>query len=250
MPRRRGVALAIGLVVALAAAGAAEAVPYRLQVVSLFEGAFASFLSPGELVDGASGPGLDRLDASLDQGLFPPGGTVYDRRLHVALEAKARAYGGVPVWQNVTYGPAYFHLWQEVRWEGQPGQQSVWSILPDSRWWPEVARVAIKGPGPLRQYLPYPIPMFNGLLPVIRMSENYLWLQEERGTLWSRYLSRSLDLTNGLGLVVARPDDPLSADRVTVVIRQAEQPTTYKVILAWRDRPIDIERRKDEFKKR
>ena len=45
----------------------AQAVEYRLQIVSMWESGFTGFVKPGELGDGASGPGLDHLAGSLDR---------------------------------------------------------------------------------------------------------------------------------------------------------------------------------------
>ena len=60
---------------ALAALGAAPAAAneYRLRVANVRDEAFTSFLTSGELHDGATGPGLDRLESSLDTG-DPEGG--------------------------------------------------------------------------------------------------------------------------------------------------------------------------------
>ena len=50
--------------VALLALGAppAAAVEYRLQVASVLDEAFTSYLKRGEINDGATGPGLERLE--------------------------------------------------------------------------------------------------------------------------------------------------------------------------------------------
>jgi hypothetical protein len=45
----------------------AQAVEYRLQIVNMWESGFTGFAKPGELGDGASGPGLDHLAGSLDR---------------------------------------------------------------------------------------------------------------------------------------------------------------------------------------
>ncbi len=83
---------------ALAALGAAPAaaIEYRLRVANVRDEAFTSFLTSGELHDGATGPGLDRLEASLDTGDFPKAVLLYDRHLQAASDATARSYRAVP----------------------------------------------------------------------------------------------------------------------------------------------------------
>ena len=84
---------------ALAALGAAPAaaIEYRLRVANVRDEAFtSSFLTSGELHDGATGPGLDRLESSLDTGDFPKAVLLYDRHLQAASESTARSYRAVP----------------------------------------------------------------------------------------------------------------------------------------------------------
>jgi len=89
---------------ALAALGAAPAaaIEYRLRVANVRDEAFTSFLTSGELHDGATGPGLDRLESSLDTGDFPKAVLLYDRHLHRgprlarALQRSGSAGQGLP----------------------------------------------------------------------------------------------------------------------------------------------------------
>ena len=83
---------------ALAALGAAPAaaIEDRLRVANVRDEAFTSFLTSGELHDGATGPGLDRLESSLDTGDFPKAVLLYDRYLQAASESTARSYRAVP----------------------------------------------------------------------------------------------------------------------------------------------------------
>ncbi len=94
---RSGFLGAIAVMAWLSMMPAAGAVEYRLRVVSIPDTAYASFLLPGESSDGASGPGLDRLEAALDRGEFPKGPVLFDRRVQPVRESLARAYGGARV---------------------------------------------------------------------------------------------------------------------------------------------------------
>ncbi len=214
----------------------AWAVEYRLQVVNLFDNSFGSFLRPGELADGASGSGLDRLEASMDRGEIPAGAILYDRHLQAVREGIARAYGGVRVRADVSGGPGEHALWDEVRWEGKPGEQSVWVVAATTTRTQELYRVALKGRGPLRQFMPYVIPTNGKKIDAVKFPLNFLWIEEERGTAWQKWVSRVLDLSNGIGAVVGVNHNPLFADHVYLIVSQGAEPTTYKAVLVWRRR--------------
>ena len=233
---RLALSVVIGLLGLAALPLPASAVEYRLQVVNLFEEPFASFLKPGELADGAAGPGLDRLQESLDRGEMPKGALLYDRHLQAVRESIARAWGGVRIRAEVQQGGLEQELWDEVRWEGTPGEQSVWVVATTTTRNQELHRLALKGPGPLRQFLPYAISANSTRLDAVKAPLNFLWLHEERGTAWAQYASRVLDLRNGIGAVVGVNHNPLFADHVYLIVSQGAEPTTYKAVLVWRRR--------------
>ncbi len=238
---RLGIGGAVALFAMLAIAPPAWAVQYRLQVVSLFESAFVSFLKPDELKDGASGPGLDRLEASLDAGEVSKGAILFDRRVQAVRESLARAYGGARVVPEIKPGGEGPTLWDEVTWDGKPGERSVWLLSPIMRHIQEVTRVALKGSGPLRQFQAYSVPINGTKAPAVMLPLNFLWAQEERGTAWDKYISRSLDLGNGIGVVVGVNFNAMFPDQVYLIVSQTEQPATYKAVLAWRQRNLDRE---------
>jgi len=231
----------LGLLTLLAIARPAGAVEYRLQVVSIFQSTFASFLKAGELRDGATGPGLDRLEASLDRGDVAQGAVLFDRRVQPVAEGIARAYGGAPVLPTIKLAGGGSVVWDEVTWDGKPGERSVWLLSPILRNPQELYNAALKGTGPLRRFQPYTVPTNGTRAAVVTFPLNFLWAQEERGTAWDRYLSRGLDLTGGIGAVVGVNHSTLFPDQVHLVVSQAETPTTYKAVLVWRQRNLDRE---------
>jgi hypothetical protein len=224
-----------GLLGAALGAAPAEAVEYKLEVASLWETALSSYAKTAELYDGASGPGLDRLEASLDQGEMPQAVTLGDRTLRWASESVAHAYGTVKVLAEIKPGGDGQQRWDEVRWEGQPGERSVWVVAPSGRARPQLMyRVALKGDGPLRQFLPY-VPTSGYWSPAVKYPLNFLWFHEERGGLWDKYVSRTLDLSQGVGAVVGENPNQTFPDQVYLIVQQSAQPTTYKAVLLWRD---------------
>lgn len=238
---RFGLVGVAGVLALLALALPARAVEYRLQVVSIFESTFVSFLKPGELKDGASGPGLDRLEASLDRGDVPRGAILFDRRVQPVRESLARAYGGAPVVPEIKPGGGGSTVWDEVTWDGKPGERSVWLVSPTLRHIQEVYRVALKGSGPLRHFQPYSFPINGTKAPAVMLPLNFLWAQEERGTAWDKYISRSLDLDNGIGVVVGVNFNATFPDQLYLIASQTERLTTYKAVLVWRQRNLDRE---------
>jgi hypothetical protein len=238
--RRAGLLGAVLVVAWLSTAPAVEAVEYRLRVVSLPDTAYASFLRRGESKDGASGPGLDRLEATLDGGEFPNGPVLFDRRVQPVRESLARAYGGARVLPDVKWGGGDAIVWDEIVWEGNPGEQSVWLISPSIvNYFQEVYNVALKGGGPLRNYQPYTVPMDGSRVAAVSIPLNFLWVQEERGTAWDKYVSRSLDLGNGIGAVIGANFNQQFPDQVYLITKHADQPTTYKAVVVWRQRKTD-----------
>ena len=225
----------LGLAIAEAPAAAAE---YRLRVVSIYEGAFASFLRSGEWNDGATGAGLDRLEASLDRGEVGKGNLIYDRHLQPARESVARAYGGVAIDARVLQGGEGAQLWDEVRWEGKPGEQSVWMVRPSSRLPQALVRVALKGTGPLRQFQPYTVPA-GTKTDVVRIPLGYLAFGEEGGTLWQKDLASRLELSHGIGAVVGLNENVTFPDQATLIVSQGAEPATYKAVLVWRLRSTE-----------
>src|SRR5262245_9798760 len=234
-------AAVVGLVGLFLCGTTAEAVEYKLQVVSTWENGFTSFLRPGEAADGSSGPGLENLIASLDRGDVPRGPLVWDRTVRWAGEVVARAYGAARVRAEITPGGTDRVLWDEVKWGGQPGAPTVWGIAPSGRGQPqELCHGVGRATGPARHFIPYT--PTNGLrLVAPRYPLEFLWFHEERGNLWTAYLSRTLDLALGVGVVAGANSNETFADQVRVVVSQADQPTTYKAVLVWREPYSNLE---------
>jgi hypothetical protein len=235
----RGLLLA-GLLAIIVPATPARAVEYRLQVASLWESALYPFAKPPELRDGASGPGIEKLEASLDQGSMPHAIVLRDRTLRWASEAVAHAYGTVRVLAEIK-PPGDGQRWDEVRWEGKPGERSVWMVLPSGSGRPQqLYRVLLKGEGPMRQFMPY-VPTGGSRSAAVKYPLSFLWSYEERGLIWDRYVSRSIDLGEGLGAVVGENFNQSFPDQVYLIVQHAAQPTTYKAVLLWRDPAYNFE---------
>lgn len=220
----------------------AAAVEYRLHVVNVRDEALTSFMKPGEATDGATGPGLERLVASLDGGDFPKAVLLYDRHLQTANESNARAYGGVPVRADVKQGGEKKQLWDEVRWDGTPGERSVWVVTPSARRPGELYRTALKGTGPIRHYLAFTIASGDKKYPVAKFPLNFLFAHDEDADFWTRRLAPVLDLAGGIGVIVATNDGVLKADEVYLIVDHTAAPTVFKAVLGWRERGSERER--------
>jgi hypothetical protein len=224
MGTRRGLLIA-GLLASLLEPTSAHAVEYRLEVANLWETALYPFARPAELRDGASGPGLQQLEASLDQGTMPHAVVLRDRTLRWSSEAVARAYGTVRVLAEVK-AAGDGTRWDEVRWEGEPGERSVWMVLPGGSGRPQrLYRTVLKGAGAPRQFIPY-VPVNGSRSAVVKYPLNFLWSYEQRGLIWDRYVSKSLDLGDGLGAVVGENFNQAFPDTVYLIVQHAAEPTT------------------------
>ena len=132
-PRRSLIGLLLTGLLTGVTAVPARAVEYRLEVVNLWETALNAYVKTAELYDGASGPGLERFQQSLDDATMSRGVVLGDRTLRWASESVARAYGTTRVLAEIRPGGNGHPMWDEVRWEGKPGARSVWMVLPSGR---------------------------------------------------------------------------------------------------------------------
>src|SRR5258707_6857090 len=238
MGTRRGLLIA-GLLASFIAPTSAHAVEYRLEVANLGETPLYPCAKPAELRDGASGRGLERLEASLDQGAMPHAVFLRDRTLRWSSEWVAHAPGAVRVLAEIK-AAGDGQRWDEVRWEGKPGERSVWMVLPGGRGLPQqLYRVVLKGDGPARQFMPY-VPVNGSRSAAVKYPLAFLWFYEERGLIWDRYVSQSLDLGGGLGAVVGGNSNQTFPDQAYLIVQQGAQPTTYKAVLLWRDPGYDF----------
>ena len=98
--RRGAGAAVVGLLALLLTAAPAHAVEYRLLVASIFDRALTSFVSSAELYDGASGPGLDKVEQSLDAGAIDRGVIIVQRPLR-SVQRSASVSGCVGRYQTM-----------------------------------------------------------------------------------------------------------------------------------------------------
>ena len=231
----------VGLAAVALGTSPAGAVEYRLQVVSLFDSGFSSFLRPGEIKDGATGPGLDHLESSLDRGEIGLGALLWDRRVQAVAAGAARAWGVTAVRPALSPGGEEGRLWDTLTWDGQPGERSVWLVAPGGRATQELYRAALRGAGPMRYVQPYNPPWKSERLTGPRFPLNAVWFYEERGTVWERLVAGSIDLGAGIALVVGANEASPFPDSAWIVLTHALTPTTYKAVLSWRQRVTERE---------
>lgn len=232
---RRLIVVAVGVLTVLALQAPAAAVEYRLKVVSVFDQALTSFLSPGELYDGSTGPGFQRLDAFLNEGSGHRGAIVTQRPLTSVPDSTARAWGGVAVTAPIARGGVVSY-WDEVRWDGKPGERSIWIVKSAGRRRPQVVKhVVLAGTTPLTIYQAYSADCGKIRVPALKMPIPLMAFQEERGDVWDKYVAKSLDLRHGVGAVVGTNSDAVWPDLVYIIVQQGPEPTTFEVVLTWVD---------------
>jgi hypothetical protein len=231
--RSRLAAVAVGIWAELALHASADAMEYRLKVASVFDQALTSFLGYGELNDGATGPGFQRLGAFLNEGSGDRGMIVTQRPLAAVPDSIARAWGGVSVTAPIARGGVTSY-WDEVRWDGKPGERSIWIVKSDGRMRPQtIKHVVLGGTTPLSIEQPYSADCGKVRLPVLKMPIPLMAFQERRGDVWDKYVAKSLDMRHGVGVVVGTNSDAVLPDLAYIIVQQGPEPTTFEVVLSW-----------------
>jgi hypothetical protein len=225
--------VAVGMLAVLAIQAPAAAVEYRLKVASVFDQALTSFLSANELYDGSTGPGFQRLDAFLNEGRGDRGMIVTQRPLTSVPDSVARAWGGVAVTAPIARGGVVSY-WDEVRWDGKPGERSIWIVKSDGRMRPQaVKHVVLGGTTPLTIFQSYSAGCGKIRAPALQMPIPLMAFQERRGDIWDKYVAKSLDLSHGVGVAVGTNSDAILPDLVYIIVQQGPEPTTFEVVLSW-----------------
>lgn len=229
----------LGLALLLVTAGPVQAVEYRLQVANLYADSFVHYFD-GPLRTGSGELAMHRLEQALDTDKIPNGALLFDRTFRYGWEALATSFRAVKVIAEIKPGEGS-RRWDEVTWEGNPGERSVWVIAPTTTRTQEVIHVALQGvpleggePSALRYYLPYRITGSPTPQSAVTYPLHFLRFYEDRGSaLWDRYLSGSTALGQGIGAVVGENPNPSFADWVYIVVRHPPRPTTFKAVVGW-----------------
>lgn len=231
--RSRLAAVAVSMLAVLALHTSADAVEYRLKVASVFDQALTSFLGYGELNDGATGPGFQKLGAFLNEGSGDRGMIVTQRPLTSVPDSIARAWGGVAVTAPIARGGVVSY-WDEVRWDGKPGERSIWIVKSDGRMRPQsIKHVVLAGTTPLTIEQPYAADCGKFRVPVLKIPIPLMAFQERRGDIWDKYIAKSLDLGHGVGVAVGTNSDAVLPDLAYIIVQQGPSSTTFEVVLAW-----------------
>jgi len=229
----RAVAVAASMCAVLTLHASADAVEYRLKVASVFDQALTSFLGFGELSDGATGPGFQRLGAFLNEGSGDRGMIVTQRPLAAVPASIARAWGGVAVTAPIARGGVVSY-WDEVRWDGNPGERSIWIVKSDGRMRPQaIKHVVLAGTTPLTIEQPYSADCGKIRVPVLKMPIPLMAFQERRGDIWDKYVAKSLDLRHGVGVAVGTDSNSVLPDLAYIIVEQGPNSTTFEVVLSW-----------------
>jgi hypothetical protein len=227
------------LVLLLAIAGPAQAIEYQLQVANLYADSFVHYFD-GPLRTGSGELVMDRLGRALDAHKIPAGALLSDRTFRYGWEAVTGSFSGVKVIAEIKPAEGS-RRWDEVIWQGNPGERSVWVVAPTTTRTQEVIHVAVQGvplasgeSSALRYYLPYRVTGSPTPQTVVTYPLDFLRFHEGRGpTLWDRYLSRSTALGQGIAAVVGENSNPSFADWVYIVVEHPPRPTTFRAVVGW-----------------
>lgn len=208
----------------------AQAAEYRLQVVSIYEDSFASYIDvSGRTVK------LGRLETALDRQQIPKGPILYDRWVEPADPSVARAFGATPVKAEPV--PDRESFLPEFRWQGEPGTRSLWIVKPRSFHYHELSQLGLKGVGQFLHILPSAAAVKVVRSRAVSFPTNLIDASNGRSNLWEKWLSRYLDLSDGIATVVGIESNPTYPDRVYLLIEQGSEPRQFKAVLGYRKRP-------------
>ena len=158
---------------------------------------------------------------------------VTHRPLNAVPDGIARAWGGVAIRAQIARGGVVSY-WDEVRWDGKPGERSIWIVKPNGRESPQVVNhVILKGTTPLTLYQPYAVACGKNRVPVMQLGIPLIAFQESRGDVWDKYVAKSLDLSHGIGAVVGVNNDAVLPSLVYIIVEQGPAPTTFEVVITW-----------------
>jgi len=214
---------------------AADAIEYRLRVANLDAEAYFHY-ADRDGGDQNTPFSLRRLAEALSAGRLPGGAFVPSRDLQTADPDVAAGFQAVPAQALAAAGRD--RQWREIRWDGSPGQRTVWVIRGEGLDRPAVVGVGLPAPGagPFRHYLVYGVSASKEKVRAARVSQTVVDWSEGRDDLWRRFVGPSLALGQGPTVVVSQNNNLGFADSVFVVIEAGQAPTTYDVAIAWRQR--------------
>jgi hypothetical protein len=145
----------------------------------------------------------------------------------------ARAWGGVAVTAPIARGGVVSY-WDEVRWDGNPGERSIWIVKSDGRMQPQaIKHVVLAGKTPPTIEQAYSADCGKTRVPALKIPIPLLAFQERRGDIWDKYVAKSLDLSHGVGIVVGTDSNAVFPDLAYIIVDQGPNSTTFEVVLAW-----------------
>jgi hypothetical protein len=158
---------------------------------------------------------------------------VTQRPLASVPDSIARAWGGVAVTAPIARGGVVSY-WDEVRWDGKPGERSIWIVKSDGRMRPQtIKHVVLAGTTPLAIEQPYSADCGKIRVPALKIPIPLMAFQERRGDIWDKYVAKSLDLSHGVGVVVGTDGNAVMSDLAYIIVEQGPEFATFEVVLSW-----------------
>lgn len=226
-------ALALLLAI-LAAPSVVGATEYRLRVANLDDTAYFHFAERNGH-DSETPFVLRGLGPALEQGGLPSGVFVPRRAILPAAGGTLRSFAAVEA-RPLSPSPSAGQ-WQEVRWEGKPGERAVWVVRGEGVIRQAVVGVGLRAAGgDLRHYIPFTPGPGAWKVRAVRVGLEFVEFWDGRDGLWPRYLGPKLELAPGIAVVVGENPNAEYPDAVFLVVEQPPAPTTYDAVIAWRHR--------------
>ncbi len=215
------------------------AAEYRLLVANLYDTSFVHYLD-GPVGQGQGELTLDRLERDLDADRVPPAVLLYDRSLRSASDGVPEVFKAERTEGRLIRREGG-RRWEEIVWDGAPGQRTVWLIAPLTTVQPEIKHLALEAGGGLRYWIPYRLAPRQKPVTAVALPVEFLRFDRPGGSLWTRYLQPALAFDHGLAVVVGASDNPSFADAAYLVVEHPAAPATFKVVIVWAQRGSQFE---------
>jgi len=209
------------------------AIEYALEVDNLEDQAFRYFVRDPS-ARGTGEPVVGGLAPALDTERIGAGAFLYDRDLGPASAGEAQLFGARPVRvvRPVVAGEGARRV---VRWEGAPGERTIWAVKPTTSHWQELSRLALGVKNDtLRYYIPYAVSLSSPRSAAVAYPLPTVRTYRVATAPFEASLSRVLDLGTGIAAVVGV--NRLAGDWVYLIVEQPPVPTAFTAVLGWSKR--------------
>jgi hypothetical protein len=210
----------------------AEALEYRLHVTHLEFLTFSSYLDKSPTTPRGEET-MARLETLLDRMEFPAAAVIPGREVVLLDDPN---YGGSVPSRLVALPATKDQAWTTLLWDSNPGERVAFVVKSYMAAWQEVWGLAANPHGVLRRLTLGGPGLFGPQsTQVPTVSVNYIANAVDQQT-FVPWLQTHAKAVGGMAFVVGRRNDVFtSVDRVYMLLTMPPEPSTFKVVIGWKD---------------